>query len=139
MIRDCDKLQSLPKEGLPATLSSLTIKNCPLLQSRCKQDTGEDWSKIVDIPDAAFLEALMLHSLRRSEGRLGSQISRTTSEDFINRLAGNFSKNIHGSWELEVYKVVEDQCGGENTFELLMVSPKLYPSMMLPQGKEELN
>ena len=43
------------------------------------------------------------------------------------------------TWELGVYKVVEDQCGGENTFELLMVSPKLYPSMMLPQGKEELN
>ncbi|KAL6327550.1 hypothetical protein AAG906_021840 [Vitis piasezkii] len=109
---DCEELRSLPKEGLPATLSSLRIKNCPLLQSRCKEDTGEDWPKIMDIPDAAFLEALMLYSLRR--------------------LASNFSK-------LGVYKVVEDQCGGENTFELLMVSPKLYPSMMLPQGKEELN
>ncbi|WKA02269.1 hypothetical protein VitviT2T_020480 [Vitis vinifera] len=54
MIRDCDKLQYLPKEGLPATLSSLTIKNCPLLQSRCKQDTGEDWSKIMDIPDVVL-------------------------------------------------------------------------------------
>ncbi|CBI28618.3 unnamed protein product, partial [Vitis vinifera] len=50
-IRDCHKLQALPKEGLPATLSSLTIKNCPLIQSRCKQDTGEDWSKIMDIPN----------------------------------------------------------------------------------------
>ena len=54
MIRDCDKLQYLPKEGLPATLSSLTIKNCPLIQSRCKQDTGEDWSKIMDIPDVVL-------------------------------------------------------------------------------------
>lgn len=54
-------------------------------------------------------------------------------------LENNPRMNIHGSWELGVYKVVEDQCGGENTFELLMVSPKLYPSMMLPQGKEELN
>ncbi|RVX00342.1 putative disease resistance RPP13-like protein 1 [Vitis vinifera] len=36
-IRDCHKLQALPKEGLPATLSSLTIKNCPLIQSRCME------------------------------------------------------------------------------------------------------
>ena len=54
IIRDCEELRSLPKEGLPATLSSLRIKNCPLLQSRCKEDTGEDWPKIMDIPDVVI-------------------------------------------------------------------------------------
>ncbi|XP_061995501.1 putative disease resistance RPP13-like protein 1 [Rosa rugosa] len=49
-IRECDKLQSLPETGLPATISTLTIRNCLLLEPRCEKDKGEDWSKIKNIP-----------------------------------------------------------------------------------------
>nr|XP_004303085.2 PREDICTED: putative disease resistance RPP13-like protein 1 isoform X3 [Fragaria vesca subsp. vesca] len=49
-IRECDKLQSLPETGLPATISALTIQNCSLLKHRCGKDKGEDWSKIKNIP-----------------------------------------------------------------------------------------
>ncbi|XP_050386315.1 disease resistance protein TAO1-like [Argentina anserina] len=49
-IGECDKLQSLPEMGLPATICTLTIQHCSLLKHRCEKDKGEDWSKIKNIP-----------------------------------------------------------------------------------------
>ncbi|KAJ9687337.1 hypothetical protein PVL29_016001 [Vitis rotundifolia] len=40
-ISDCPKLQSLTEERLPTSLSFLTIKNCPLLKDRCKEQLRE--------------------------------------------------------------------------------------------------
>ncbi|RXH93828.1 hypothetical protein DVH24_015895 [Malus domestica] len=49
-IHDCDSLEFLPKEGLPASLSFLSIKKCSSLEKRCQEKTGEEWVKIAHIP-----------------------------------------------------------------------------------------
>lgn len=51
LISDCPKLRSFPAdEGLPATLSRLEIKKCPILGKRCLKEKGEDWARIAHIP-----------------------------------------------------------------------------------------
>ncbi|KAK8469879.1 hypothetical protein PHAVU_004G009221 [Phaseolus vulgaris] len=48
-LHDCPSLECLPAEGLPKSISSLTILNCPLLKERCRNPDGEDWGKIAHI------------------------------------------------------------------------------------------
>ena len=45
----CRKLESLPEERLPSSLSVLTIKKCPLLEASCKSNGGKEWPKISHI------------------------------------------------------------------------------------------
>nr|AAK61318.1 NBS-LRR resistance-like protein J78 [Phaseolus vulgaris]AAK61322.1 NBS-LRR resistance-like protein J78 [Phaseolus vulgaris] len=45
----CLSLECLPAEGLPKSISSLTIWHCPLLKKRCRNPDGEDWGKIAHI------------------------------------------------------------------------------------------
>ncbi|RVW30532.1 putative disease resistance RPP13-like protein 1 [Vitis vinifera] len=56
----CPKLQSLTEEGLPTSLSFLTIENCPLLKDRCKFGTGEEWHHIAHIPHILIDNQLLL-------------------------------------------------------------------------------
>ncbi|GKV39811.1 hypothetical protein SLEP1_g47527 [Rubroshorea leprosula] len=46
----CPNLQSLPQEGLPPWLEQLWIGNCPLLKRRCLEEKGDYWPLIAHIP-----------------------------------------------------------------------------------------
>ncbi|GLT27853.1 hypothetical protein SLA2020_028240 [Shorea laevis] len=48
--RDCPKLQSLPKEGLPISLQQFSLDGCPLLKERCLEEKGDYWPLIANIP-----------------------------------------------------------------------------------------
>ncbi|PPD69714.1 hypothetical protein GOBAR_DD33408 [Gossypium barbadense] len=49
-IYNCPKLQSMPPNMLPPSLSCLSICGCPLLEKRCKKEKGKDWANISHIP-----------------------------------------------------------------------------------------
>ncbi|XP_024037560.1 putative disease resistance RPP13-like protein 1 [Citrus clementina] len=47
---DCPKLKYFPEQGLPKSLSRLSIHNCPLIEKRCRKDEGKYWPMISHIP-----------------------------------------------------------------------------------------
>ena len=49
-IHDCPKLNALPEEGLPTSVTQLSIWKCPVLEEKCKREKGEYWTKIAYIP-----------------------------------------------------------------------------------------
>jgi len=49
-IDGCLRLESLPEECLPNSLSILSINNCPLLKQRYQKEEGKHWHKICHIP-----------------------------------------------------------------------------------------
>ncbi|KAG4959992.1 hypothetical protein AAZX31_U003900 [Glycine max] len=57
LLKDCPRLQCLPEEGLPKSISALWIwGDCPLLKQRCREPEGEDWPKIAHIQRVSFLD-----------------------------------------------------------------------------------
>ncbi|KAH7656681.1 L domain-like protein [Dioscorea alata] len=54
-ITKCPKFHSLPEGGLPASLRSLTIRNCdPSLMERCQQEGSCDWLMIEHILEQIY-------------------------------------------------------------------------------------
>ncbi|XP_062115721.1 putative disease resistance RPP13-like protein 1 [Humulus lupulus] len=54
-IHRCERLRCLPEEGLPTSLSRLSISGCPLVKQRCEKG-GEDWPKIQHITEVILRE-----------------------------------------------------------------------------------
>ncbi|MED6199973.1 hypothetical protein PIB30_080860 [Stylosanthes scabra] len=46
---ECDKLMSLPKEGLPSSISYLEMMGCPMLKANYQRKKGKEWHKIAHI------------------------------------------------------------------------------------------
>ncbi|TQD85019.1 hypothetical protein C1H46_029410 [Malus baccata] len=47
---NCPKLESIPEEGLPPSLTNFSIFGCPVLKERCQPGKGRYWHKISHIP-----------------------------------------------------------------------------------------
>ncbi|XP_048227732.1 putative disease resistance RPP13-like protein 1 [Ricinus communis] len=58
-ITECPKLRSLPKEGLPVTLSVLEILDCPMLKRQLLNKKGKYASIIANIPRVEIDEILL--------------------------------------------------------------------------------
>ncbi|KAF5471265.1 hypothetical protein F2P56_011711 [Juglans regia] len=50
-ICDCPNLKFLPKDGFPASISSLEISGCPLLDKQLQNRKGKEWHKVGYIPN----------------------------------------------------------------------------------------
>lgn len=51
-LEDCSKLEFLPEDGIPASLSHLRIRGCPVLTQKCKEDVGgRYWQMISHVVD----------------------------------------------------------------------------------------
>jgi hypothetical protein len=48
-IRNCPKLNCMPKQGLPPSLSMLSIDKCPLLKKKLQSKKGKEWRKIAHL------------------------------------------------------------------------------------------
>ncbi|CAJ1978023.1 unnamed protein product [Sphenostylis stenocarpa] len=56
LIGNCPNLQNFPEEGLPKSISHLTIEgNCPLLKQRFQVSECQDWGKV------AHIESFIIH------------------------------------------------------------------------------
>jgi hypothetical protein len=49
VIKNCPKLECMSEDGLPASLSTLTIFGCPLLEKELGRKEGEEWVKIAHV------------------------------------------------------------------------------------------
>jgi Leucine-rich repeat (LRR) protein len=50
-IMNCPKFECMSEDGLPASLSTLMIFGCPLLEKELERKEGEEWVKIVHVPN----------------------------------------------------------------------------------------
>nr|XP_010925190.2 putative disease resistance protein RGA3 [Elaeis guineensis] len=69
-LQNCPQIQSLPENGLPSSLNILDIRNCPMLQQRCRKHEGPDWPKIAHIPKLDVLTSSESHIANKTEEML---------------------------------------------------------------------
>jgi len=50
-IMNCPKLECMSEDGLPTSLSTLRIDDCPLLEKELERKEGEEWVKIAHVPN----------------------------------------------------------------------------------------
>ncbi|XP_008808655.2 disease resistance protein RGA2-like [Phoenix dactylifera] len=69
-LQNCPQIQSLPENGLPGSLNMLDIRDCPILEDRCRKDAGPDWPKIAYIPKLDILTSGGSHAANKTEEML---------------------------------------------------------------------
>ncbi|XP_042958699.1 putative disease resistance RPP13-like protein 1 isoform X2 [Carya illinoinensis] len=50
-IYNCPNLKFVPKDGFPASIYSLDIRGCPLLEKQLQNKKGKEWRKVAHIPN----------------------------------------------------------------------------------------
>ncbi|EOY17586.1 LRR and NB-ARC domains-containing disease resistance protein [Theobroma cacao] len=80
-VSDCPKLQSMPLEGLPVSLSSISIVSCPLLTKRCQKEKGETMA--AELVGGAFLSSLF-----------GVLFDRMASPEVLNFFSGGVNDEM---------------------------------------------
>jgi hypothetical protein len=58
-IVNAPKLKSLPRNGLPSSLSVLSMSRCPLLDASLRRKQGNEWRKIAHIPSIIIDDELI--------------------------------------------------------------------------------
>ncbi|CAK8564618.1 unnamed protein product [Lathyrus sativus] len=58
-IVNAPKLKTLPKKGLPSSLSVLSMTRCPLLEASLRKKRGREWRKVAHIPAIIIDEELI--------------------------------------------------------------------------------
>jgi len=53
-IKNCPKFECMSEDGLPASLSTLRINGCPLLEKEWERK-GEEWGKIAHVPNKRYI------------------------------------------------------------------------------------
>jgi len=92
-IEDCPCLESLPEEGLPSSLSTLSIHGCPLLKKLYQKEEGERWHTISHIPSVSIS---WMTAKMRCNFFLNDHIHQSvyTCQTLLNSLSN--SKIMHG-------------------------------------------
>ncbi|KAG2670929.1 hypothetical protein I3760_14G109300 [Carya illinoinensis] len=58
-IYDCPNLKVVPKNGFPASISTLKIHKCPLLEKQLQNKKGKEWHKVAHIPHIEINDQLI--------------------------------------------------------------------------------
>lgn len=93
-LQNCPQIQSLPENGLPSSLNILDIRNCSMLEDRCRKDEGPDWLKIAHIPKLDVPTSSESHMANKTEEML-ELLASISSDAAVSGIGEYSSHNLH--------------------------------------------